>query len=253
MDIIKKIKRLYNLDTYFYQPHYEHSYYLIKKNLKKFNVLLDNEINIEYKKKITNLTEDIYFINKEFNNKFESIRIRTYLDGDYKYSANIIFALKNNKNKEEIYVTVHKNIYDLDDFIEKISIQLEEEFNFILKFYIEKNKTVFFIKNFIFKKNKIKEDYLSFAFEEILNIYDITHTKIEKDFFLSKYILEIEFAGEECRTKANEIKKYLCETLSKSFELLSKKHRKSFDIITDIINSSETSKKLNTLAVLHIK
>jgi len=239
MNIIKKIKKLHNLDTYFYQPHYEHSYYLVKKSLKDFNTLLDKEINIKYKKKITNLTEDIYFINKEFNNKFESIRIRTYLDGDYKYSANIIFALKNDKNKEEIYVTVHKNIYDLNDFIEKISIQLEQEFHFILKFYIEKNKTVFFIKNFIFNQNKIKEDYLSFAFEEVLNVYDDTHKKIEKKFFLSTYILEIEFAGEECKRKANQIKKYLCKTLTKSFHLLSKKHRKSFDIITGIINSDK--------------
>ena len=253
MNIIKKIKKLYKLDTYFYQPHYEHSYYLVKRSLKKFNILLDKEINIKYKKKISNLTEDIYFIHKEFNDKFESIRIRTYLDGDYKYSANIIFALKNNKNKEEIYVTVHKNIYDLDDFIKKISIQLEEEFNFILKFYIEKNKTVFFIKNFIFNQHKIKEDYLSFAFEEVLNVYDVAHRKIEKNFFLSNYILEIEFAGQECKIKANEIKKYLCGTLSKSFQLLSKKHRKSFDIITNIINSSETPRKLDTLAVLNIK
>jgi len=240
MNIIEKIEKLYKLNTYFYQPHYEHSYYLIKKNSENFNILLDKEININYRKKITNLTEDIYFIHKEFNNKFESIRIRTYIDGDYKYSANIIFALKNNKNKEEIYVTVHKDIYDLDYFIKKISIQLEEEFNFVLAFYIEKNKTVFFIKDFIFNEYKIKEDYLSFAFEEILNIYDIKHQKIEKEFFLSNYILEIEFAGQECKVKAEKIKKYLYTTLSKSFELLSKKHRKSFNIIKDIIESSKT-------------
>jgi len=233
MNIIEKIEKLYKLNTYFYQPHYEHSYYLLKKSTENFNTLLNNEIKVKYKKKITNLTEDIYFINKKYTDKFESIRIRTYLEGDYKYSANMIFALKNSNNKEEIYVTVHKDIDDLNLFIKKISIQLEKEFNFILKFYLEKNKTVFFIKDFEFHNNKIKEDYLSFAFEEILNVYDKNHNLINKKFFLSNYILEIEYSGQECKNKANIIKSDLFKNLENSFQFLEKKHRKSFEIINN--------------------
>ena len=230
-----KIKKLYKLDTYFYQPHYEYSYYLMLKNNKvNFKNVIEDDLNLKYQKKIFNVAEDIYFVNKEYDNKFDSIRIRTYLQGDYKYSANIIFAIKNDKHKEELYVTVHKNIDNIDNFIKKISHQIEKYFNFILKFYIEKEKIVFFIKDFTFKDNTIEEDYLSFAFEEILNVYDHKHNKVDKKFFLSNYILEIEFAGDKHKKKAHNLKRELCYQLKDFFYIVGKKNRKSFEIINNL-------------------
>lgn len=240
MEIIKKIKQLPNLYTYFYQPHVEYSYYLLKKNNNDFfsildNKILKNKINFSYESVISNLTEDIYYINKNDNlTNFQSIRLRTYLDGDYKYSANMIFAFKN-YDIEDIYVTVHKNITNLDDFIKNLEIYLFRLFGVKKFFYIKKYKKVFFIKNFVFKDHKIIEDYLSFAFEEIYHVYDVNHKIINNKFFPSNYILEIEYSGEKCANKAYEIKKELMRLLCNDFKIIKKKHRKSFDIIKNLL------------------
>jgi len=236
--LIDKLKKLYKIDYYFYQPHTEYSYYLVKRTKLTLKEILNSIDNSNYKKVVTNRSEDIYYINEsniDIDN-FESIRIRTYKSGDYEYSANLIFALKNNKGKEEIFVTVHKNILNIEEFVEKISCQLSKYFNVTKRFYIEKDKIVFFIKDFKFEKNKIKEDYISFSFEEILNIYDENHNKVEKKIFKSNFILEIEFAGIENMQYAKKLKRSLCYKLKSNFHLLSKKNRKSYEIVKSFLN-----------------
>lgn len=239
MNLIKKIKKMPNLYSYFYQPHIENSYYLLSKKKNDFNIdNLLNKSNINFVKIIDNLAEDIYFFNenKIYKKFFQSIRLRTYIEGNYKYSANIIFTLKNNALNEDIYVTVHKNIENLEFFSLEVEKTLLNYFNVKKSFYIKKEKKVFFIKDFELKDNKIKEDYISIAFEKIIGIYDKNHQKINKQFFPSNYILEIEFAGNHNILQVNKLKKNLFNLLKNEFNFYVKKNRKSFDIIKQLIN-----------------